>query len=74
LATFADFFFEGLIMDWIVQSRINKSLNHVRNMASDVSHILGKLRQELQMVENRLAEGYKKKQAIIEGYKFPKPI
>jgi DNA repair exonuclease SbcCD ATPase subunit len=68
-ATFADYFFDGLIMDWIVQSRINESLNNVNNLVRGVSHTLRNLQQELHIVQNRLAEGYKKRQLIIEEYK-----
>ena len=56
-------------MDWIVQSRINESLNNVNNLVRGVSHTLRNLQQELHIVQNRLAEGYKKRQLIIEEYK-----
>jgi hypothetical protein len=68
-ATFADYFFDGLITDWIVQSRINDSLDNVNNVAKRVNNTLRGLQQELRIVQNRLAEGYKKKQIAIEEYK-----
>ncbi|MGI6154242.1 MAG: hypothetical protein ACOYJB_10540 [Christensenellaceae bacterium] len=68
-ATFADYFFDGLIVDWIVQSRINETLDNVKNMINDLSKTLRNLQQELRVVDNRLAEGYKKRQKIIEEYK-----
>ena len=61
--------FDGLIVDWIIQSRIKESLNHVKNLVKGVSHTLRNFQQELHNVENRLAEGYKKRQTIIEEYK-----
>lgn len=68
-ATFADYFFDGLITDWIVQSRINESLDNVNNVAKRVNNILLGLQQELRIVQNRLAKGYKKRQKAIEEYK-----
>jgi hypothetical protein len=41
----------------------------VKNLVKGVSHTLRNLQQEFHNVENRLAEGYKKRQAIIEEYK-----
>ncbi|NLC11365.1 MAG: hypothetical protein GX767_03820 [Firmicutes bacterium] len=67
--TFADFFFDGLIVDWIVQSRINDSLNNVDSVVKKVKGTLRGLQQELLIVQNRLAESYKKRQKIIEEYK-----
>ena len=68
-ATFADYFFDGLIADWIVQSRINDSLDNVSNMVKRVDNTLRSLQQEMRIVQNRLAEGYKKRQKTIEEYK-----
>ena len=67
-ATFADYFFDGLIVDWIVQSRINDSLKNVNNILERVNTILRELQQELRSTQDRLAAGYEKKQNIIEAY------
>ncbi|NLO09928.1 MAG: hypothetical protein GX129_08715 [Clostridiales bacterium] len=40
---FADFFFDGLIVDWVVQSRINDSQNSANKVRSDVVSVLSKL-------------------------------
>lgn len=42
---FADFFFDGLIADWIVQSRIHDSMESVYTVKSEVDKVLIKLRQ-----------------------------
>ncbi len=68
-ATFADYFFDGLIADWVVQSRINDSLENVNNMVKRVDDTLSSLQQELRTVQSRLADGYKKRQKTIEDYK-----
>ena len=53
---FADFFFDGLISDWIVQSRIHDSQESVNNVRRDVSNVLDKL--------SKMQE-YEKKQLFI---------
>lgn len=40
---FADFFFDGLIADWFMQSKINESLESVERVKSQVQNIIGKL-------------------------------
>jgi hypothetical protein len=42
---FADFFFDGLIADWVVQSHINDSLESVNNVKNEVNNVLSKLQQ-----------------------------
>ncbi len=40
---FADFFFDGLIADWCMQSRIGESLDSVKNVRGQVQEVLYKL-------------------------------
>ena len=47
-ASFADFFLDGLIADWFVQSRINDSISHVEDANGSIENIVREL-------ENRLA-------------------
>ena len=42
--TFADFFFDGLIADWMVQSKIQNARKQVADAISQVEWILGSLR------------------------------
>lgn len=42
---FADFFFDGLIADWVVQSRIKDSLESVNKVKGQVNVVLTKLQQ-----------------------------
>ncbi len=44
-AKFADFFFDGLIADWFMQSKINESQESVSNVRSQVLNIVAKLRR-----------------------------
>ncbi len=48
-AKFADFFFDGLIADWFMQSKINESQENVSNVQNQVLNIVEKLKHmELQ--------------------------
>jgi hypothetical protein len=50
---FADFFFDGLIADWFMQSKINESQESVLNVQSQVLTVVSKLEQmELQTKAN----------------------
>ena len=42
---FADFFFDGLIADWYMQSKINNSYESVSNVKNHVNSVLYKLQQ-----------------------------
>jgi hypothetical protein len=42
---FADFFFDGLIADWCMQSKINESQESVNNTKAQVQKVLNKLKQ-----------------------------
>ena len=44
--TFADYFFDDLITDWIVQSRINRSAAHIQAVTQRVHVLSGKLEQK----------------------------
>jgi len=56
--TFADYIFDGLIFDWIVQSKINKSLNNARSMKDNMTKIMNNLQNNLKVkgVQRRAAE------------------
>ena len=43
--SFADFFFDGLIADWLVQSRINDAKRQVDNAIQRVNYIMAELRR-----------------------------
>ena len=57
--TFADYFFDGLIFDWMVQSKINKSLIDTEKTSKNISKILRTLKYQLINVENEIVDtGY----------------
>lgn len=59
-AKFADFFFDGLIADWFMQSKINESQTSVERVISQVRSVIGKLEhmkaQEIANIERLEAE------------------
>lgn len=52
--TFADYFFDGLISDWVVQSRIGESLESVNHVANNVNRIIDSLKETFLRVERDL--------------------
>lgn len=62
-AMFADFFFDGLIADWYMQSRINQSMENIHSVMQRVSDVVGRLEQmgnsdkaEIDSLENALTD------------------
>ncbi|GAA0719692.1 hypothetical protein GCM10008905_08070 [Clostridium malenominatum] len=66
-ATFADYFFDGLISDWVVQSRINDSLNNVYATSDNVNKLLNVLGRNLNDFERELRGVEEEIRGIIEG-------
>lgn len=64
--TFADYFFDGLISDWIVQSKISDSLKSVCNVVYNVEDIIKSLRSKLTTVENELSSIKENMKSLIE--------
>ncbi|MBU5292539.1 hypothetical protein KQH90_00645 [Anaerosalibacter bizertensis] len=64
--TFADYFFDGLIADWMVQSKINDSLTRVYNIDSDISSLLKTLTKESNDLENELFNIQEEIKKLIE--------
>ena len=44
--TFADFFFDGLIADWLVQSKINHARSQVEEAIRRVEQVLERLKKD----------------------------
>ncbi|MGO0062894.1 hypothetical protein ACTID9_23210 [Brevibacillus fluminis] len=56
MLTFADFFFDNIITDWIVQDRISTSLAQAREKRKEVSALIGKLNEQAAMAEKELGQ------------------
>lgn len=65
-ATFADYFFDGLIVDWMVQSRINNSLDTALDARSRIQSVLHDLNTGLHAVQTKSEEIEQQKRQIIE--------
>jgi hypothetical protein len=65
-ATFADYFFDGLIVDWIVQSKIGRSLESAVQVAERVRKVLGQLQNNLKKSQDECQNLKWQKQKIIE--------
>lgn len=64
---FADYFFDGLIVDWMVQSKINKSLDRTKEQQLRVKRTLANLHEGMQTVDNKIEFLKKRKQQLIDG-------
>jgi len=67
--TFADYIFDGLIFDWIVQSKINKSLNNARSMKDNMRKIIDNLQNQLKIKLHQRHESEKEKSLWLEKFK-----
>ena len=66
-ATFADYFFDGLIVDWVVQSRIGRSLDSANRVADQVRNTLRALQKNLADVQEKAGNVSQKRQMLIES-------
>ena len=64
--TFADYFFDGLIYDWVVQSEIGKSLDSVKNTKNHIDRAMSKLYEEKVTEEFLLQQMEEQIKTIIE--------
>lgn len=66
-STFADYFFDGLIFDWVVQSKIRESLAGTERTVKQVEEILEWLRSESSRLASRVEELEAQRASAIEG-------
>jgi hypothetical protein len=64
--TFADYFFDGLISDWMVQSKIKNSLNSATETLENVENIIYKLQNELKQLKDKLEENIGTRKEMLE--------
>lgn len=69
LLTFADYFFDGLIMDWVVQGRIADSLNQVRQKKGQIMSLVHQLEQQREKLAYSLQQLLQSQQSLIEQAK-----
>ena len=65
-ATFADYVFDGLIVDWIVQSRIGKSLESAVQVTEQIRSVLKQLQNNLKKSQDESEDLKQQKRKLIE--------
>ncbi len=65
-STFADYFFDGLIADWVVQSKIQNASEACRAAISKVASAIGECRRGLSKTEEALRQVETERRTFIE--------
>jgi hypothetical protein len=65
--TFADYFFDGLIFDWVVQSEIGKTLDSIKNAKNQLDKAISRLYEEKVTEEFMTKQIEEKVNHIIEN-------
>ena len=66
-STFADYFLDCLITDWIVQSKIKSSLENAKDMENKVNKIVENLRANLKNAEKKVQDKSENRRKLIES-------
>jgi len=66
LATFADYFFDGLIVDWVIQSTINEARDRAETALSQVEQIRQSLILQLEETNQKTKKLEERKQQLVE--------
>ncbi|MFT5872480.1 MAG: hypothetical protein ACI8WT_001411 [Clostridium sp.] len=64
--TFADYFFDGLISDWVVQSKICESLDSVQSVANNVDNVIGSLKNNFNSIQNDFSSTKENIKLLVE--------
>jgi len=65
---FADYFFDNLITDWIVNSRIDESRSSAISAQAKVDQVLAQLHQRLNEAQRDLSAANSERQNIVESF------
>ena len=65
-AKFADYFFDGLISDWVVQSKIKKALEQAVSVRRHVESLIGGLRGRLATAKSEMERLESRRRSCIE--------
>lgn len=65
--TFADYFFDGIMVDWFVQGKIRESLSKVKDTYSSINSLLNTLQIRLADSSDKLDSAKKEMRTMIEG-------
>lgn len=67
VAKFADYFFDGLIVDWLVQTKINNALEQTERLLAQVSKTVEMLKKRLADTEQTIEQLQIAKKTLIEN-------
>ncbi len=65
--TFADYFFDGLIIDWVVQARIDRSLDNTRAIAGRLDDLLAQLEGRKATLQEQINHLEENKRSLVES-------
>ncbi|MDG5470459.1 hypothetical protein P6709_01780 [Jeotgalibacillus sp. ET6] len=65
--TFADYFFDDLFSEWTVHSRINKTMDNLKNVLHQAEQTCEDLKVQITNAEDQLAEVMNDTNALVEG-------
>lgn len=66
LLKFADFFFDGFVVDWMVQGNISDSLNETSNQLTKINSLIDKLKKQAKQEEENLSRVLTDKKQLVE--------
>ena len=67
-ATFADYFFDGLIADWVMQSKVQRASSACSSAMTRVSDVLGQCSSRMAEVEKAAAETRNRQREFLEQW------
>ncbi|MGD7043853.1 hypothetical protein [Jeotgalibacillus proteolyticus] len=65
--TFADYFFDDLFSEWTVHSRINKTMDNLKNVIHQAGQTCEELKVQITNAEEQLADVMNDTNALVEG-------
>ncbi|WP_236034841.1 hypothetical protein [Alkalihalobacterium elongatum] len=65
--TFADYFFDGIVVDWLVHGKINDSLNQAEETTAKVREILSILEEHKNLLTDNYNQIVKKRRETLES-------
>ena len=66
--TFDDFFFDGLLADWMVQAKINDLARAVEQQQKSIQHLMRKLKARLRWNEQDEEKVQQEREALLRSY------
>ncbi|MCD8500477.1 MAG: hypothetical protein LRY71_00805 [Bacillaceae bacterium] len=66
MLTFADYFFDGLIVDWMVHGKITDSLKQVEKTKRQVESVVNSLKKRKELKQQRLKDLIIKRQLVMD--------